>query len=197
MKKHLATTIAYLVGGAFIITALILGAQTISWPVEVQASQATVNLAPASSATTQQNQPKIGGTPVRIIVPSRNIDLTVILGSYDPSTGNWTLSNNKAQFATNSSVANNKAGNTFIYGHDIPQVFKRLEGLQPGDLAQIYTDNGYVFTYKYRTAIDVDPSNTGIFTYSGPSILTLQTCSGIWSQNRHLMTFDFVEVHKA
>jgi LPXTG-site transpeptidase (sortase) family protein len=198
MKKSLALKL-YLTGGALIIAALVIGAQTINWPLQVQASQVTVNLAPATTPASQPGQPqqKIGGTPVRIVVPNRTIDLPVIQGSYDPDTGNWTLSNNKAQFALNSSVANNKLGNTFIYGHDIPQVFKRLEGLVAGDIAQIYTDNGYVFTYKYRSSIDVDPSNTNIFSYSGPSILTLQTCSGVWSQNRHLMTFDFVEVRKA
>jgi LPXTG-site transpeptidase (sortase) family protein len=193
MKKSLAWKL-YLTGGALIIAALFIGAQTFSWPLHVQAWQATVNLAPASPQPTAQQ--KIGGIPLRIVVAGRDIDLPVIMGSYDAKTGEWTLSNNKAQFATNSSVANNKVGNTFIYGHDIPQVFKRLESLKPGDTAQIYTDNGYVFTYAFRNAIDVNPSDTSIFNYSGPSILTLQTCSGIWSQTRHLMTFDFVEAHK-
>ena len=194
MKKSIAWKL-YLIGGALIAAALLIGGPTLGWPLHVQATPLAVNLAPATTPTTQ-SQTKIGGTPVRIVVPSRTIDLKIIEGKYDPKTGDWTLSNDKAQFAINSSVANNKAGNTFIYGHDIPQVFKRLEGLVPGDIASIITDTGYTFTYRYRSAIDVDPSNTSIFSYSGAPVLTLQTCSGIWSQSRHLMTFDFVEVHK-
>jgi LPXTG-site transpeptidase (sortase) family protein len=185
----------YGLGGALIVIALVLGWQAIGWPFALQAASFTVNLAPATSQSQPQLQ-KVSGKPVRIRVASRAIDLPVIDGTYDATSGNWTLSNTKAQFALNSSANNNRGGNTFIYGHDVPQVFKALEGLAVGDIAEVTTDNGYVFTYRYRSAIEVEPTNTSIFTYSGPPILTLQTCSGIWSQNRRLMTFDFVEVQK-
>jgi LPXTG-site transpeptidase (sortase) family protein len=192
MKKATAW-ILYLAGATLVIAALFIGGPALA---PANHAQASTQLAPATT-TTPTAEPKIGGTPTRIVVATHAIDLPVIQGAFSATTGEWTLTNNKAQFATNSSVANNKAGNTFIYGHDIPQVFKRLASLQPGETAQVYTDTGYIFTYRFRSAIDVAPSDTSIFDYNGPSILTLQTCSGIWSETRHLMTFDFIEVQKA
>lgn len=138
----------------------------------------------------------ISGKPVRVVVASQNIDLTVADGSYDPRSGEWTLSQDKAHFALISTPANNRNGNTFIYGHNTPQVFKRLADVKAGEEAQVITDNGYKFTYKYRTSINVKPRDTAVFAYQGPSILTLQTCSGLWDETRQLLTFDFVKVDK-
>lgn len=190
MKKSTAISL-YIIGTTLLVAAFILGVQTLGW-FRVAPTMVALNTTPI----TQQGQPKIGGTPVRIAVPARNIDLTIIQGSFNQQTGEWTLSDIHAHFATNTSVANNKTGSTLVYGHDTMKVFKPLEQLAVGDLAYIYTDNGYKFTYRFRSAIDVPPTDTSIFSYQGAPILTLQTCSGILSQTRHLMTFDFTEVQK-
>lgn len=195
MKKNLAWKL-YFTGGALITLALIIGGHSFSWPLSLPASPVTVAIKNNSTPNVTE-VPTIAGKPVRIIVPARNIALPVIDGYYNQKTGDWTLTNDKAQFATVTSLANNKAGSTLIYGHDTSRVFKRLEQLQPGDEAQVVTDDGHVFVYRYRSGVDVKPTDTSILHYSGPAVLTLQTCSGSWSQNRKLMTFDFVEVHNA
>lgn len=138
--------------------------------------------------------PIIMGKPVRLLVPSVDIDLPVIDGQYNPLDQSWTLVSDKAHFAIPSLPANDRGGSTLIYGHNTPPVFKKLSGLTAGASAEVYTDNGYVFSYTFIQAEKVAPDNTATFSYSGTPILTLQTCSGIWSELREMFTFKFEKV---
>jgi len=138
----------------------------------------------------------ISGTPRHIDAPSVGISLPVADGNYDPSTGNWTLSDDGAFFATPTSPANSDNGNTFIYGHAVQKIFGRLPRLTIGADVTITTDNGYAFTYTYVKSEIVDPTNVNLFAYQGKPRLTLQTCSGVWSENRQLFYFNLKEYHK-
>lgn len=136
--------------------------------------------------------PRIAGKPVRIEVPAAGINLTVVDGNFDTKTGEWTLSNDKAHFALPTEVVNNKSGNTLIYGHNTKQVFGPLLKLDVGAEAKVFTDNGHIFTYKLVAGEKVDPSNTAIFAYKGAPRLTLQTCTGVWSEARQFLYFELV-----
>jgi LPXTG-site transpeptidase (sortase) family protein len=133
---------------------------------------------------------KLQGKPVRISIPSLKIDLPVIDGFYNADKQTWTLTNNKAQYATITPEANNQEGNTFIYGHNRRDVFASLHKIKVGDQAIIHTENGHQFTYTFRSSLETNPYDDSLFYYEGAPILTLQTCSGIWQQNRQLFTFD-------
>lgn len=152
------------------------------------------NIAPVDGQTTVTGTIIEAGKPVRLVIPSVSIDLTVADGLYDQKTGAWTLSKDKAHYATITPFANNIEGNTFIYGHNRRSVFAPLLKMKTGDKALVYTDNNKVFTYTLRDFKDVDPTDASLFTYQGKPILTLQTCSGTWYENRRLFTFDFVSV---
>jgi len=132
------------------------------------------------------------GTPVRIQIPSLKIDLQVIPGLYNRTSKTWTLTKNKAQYATITPPANNQAGNTFIYGHNRAEVFASLLRIKPGALVTLTTDNQHTFTYRYRASVTTNPNDDSLFHYQGPPILTVQTCSGAWYQNRQLFVFDLV-----
>lgn len=144
------------------------------------------------------NQPapvqRIEGKPVTMQIPSLNIDLPVANGYYNTSSKTWTLSNDKAHFATITPEPNNQAGNTFIYGHNRKQVFASLNKIKPGAEVTIKTDNNHVFTYKFVSSYETNPNDDRLFKYQGAPILTLQTCSGLWYQNRQLFRFDLVKV---
>lgn len=137
--------------------------------------------------------PLIEGVPKRLKIPSVNIDIAVIDGFYNDKLKSWTLTNDKAQYATITPKANNLSGNTFIYGHDTARVFASLFKLSEGAKAEVETDSGHTFVYTYQSAYETDPYDDSLFKYEGPSILTLQTCSGLWYQNRMLFTFNFSE----
>lgn len=180
------------IGLILIFTGLVLGYGPLlerKKNAEVQQPVTTITAAPPV-APTSATLP-IEGTPVRIQIPSLNIDLPVINGYYNARDGSWTLTNTKAQYATITPKANNTQGNTFIYGHRLANVFGHLSQIKTGASVIITTDNNHAFTYVYRDSHETNPNDDSLFHYKGPSILTLQTCSGTWDQNRRLFTFDF------
>lgn len=138
----------------------------------------------------------ISGKPVRLVVPASGIDLPVDEGYYNDATGTWTLSSSHAQFAMMTLLANNHSGNTFIYGHGTDRVLGQLISKPPtiGSIAEIYTDNGHVFTYTFQSSRDMTPTDTSVFSYSGPPILTIQTCTGPVSEWRTMYQFAFNKV---
>jgi LPXTG-site transpeptidase (sortase) family protein len=150
-----------------------------------------------SVSQTQLKPDAITGHPVAISIPSLNINLSVIDGTHNPRSGEWTLTTDKAQFATITTPPNNKTGNTLIYGHYRPEVFAYLHLIKPGGQAIITTDNGYKFTYNFINSQAVDPADTAIFKYKGAPRLTIQTCSGAFMQHRQLYYFKLSGYEKA
>lgn len=137
----------------------------------------------------------IKGKPKRLVVPSADIDIKVAEGYFYASTNSWTLSEDKAHWANLTVIPNNNSGNTFIYGHNLPQVFSKLSEIKKGDKAYVYTKNDHVFTYEYKKKNTTSPNDLSLFEYEGDPMLTLQTCSGLWYQNRDLLWFELVEVN--
>jgi LPXTG-site transpeptidase (sortase) family protein len=133
----------------------------------------------------------VSGKPIRILIPDLNIDLPVDEGNYDPTDNSWTLSGYHAQFATPSMPANDHDGNTFIYGHNNKYVFGSLKHIIPGTVAKIYTDNDHIFSYIFESTVTVVPEDVSILNYKGPSIMTIQTCSGAWNEQRQMFKFNF------
>jgi LPXTG-site transpeptidase (sortase) family protein len=158
--------------------------QPVPLHVQAQAVRPTTPVAPAL----------IKGQPVRIVLPSLGLDLPVINGYYNTVSQTWTLTKDKAQFAVNTTPPNNQEGNTFIYGHNRVGVFETLYKLKLNDQVLVYTDTSHVFTYDYIGATVTNPNDSSLFTYQGPPVLTLQTCSGLWYQNRQMFHFNLERV---
>lgn len=139
-------------------------------------------------------QPLISGLPEHIALPAVRISVDVAPGYYDKLNGSWSLSSTKAQYAVMTLPPNNKGGNTFIYGHALMNIFGRLLDARAGDLAIVTTYNHHTFTYKLVNQYDIRPNDTSLFNYRGAPILTLQTCSGMWYQNRRILVFSLESV---
>lgn len=162
-------------------------------------AQTTVSAAPVVAAKKAPEKPKFilqSGKPMRIALPDSGIDLLVTDGYYNDADGSWTLSDDHAQFAMISFLANNHSGNTFIYGHGTDAVFGRLNTEPPaiGAIAKVYTDNGKVFTYAFDSTRNLTPDDTSVLAYSGPPILTVQTCTGSLSEWRSMFQFHLIGV---
>jgi hypothetical protein len=143
----------------------------------------------------------ISGLPDRIVIPGSSwnglvVDLPVDPGYYDPTTGTWTLSGYRAQFAMFSSLANNIGGETYIYGHNNDYVFGALRHVTPavGSIALLYTTNGHIFSYTFVSASNVAPDVTSVLNYQGPPIMTIQTCTGSFNEVRTLYRYNFQKV---
>lgn len=141
-----------------------------------------------------KNEVLLYGKPLKIMIPSLDIDLNIIDGTYNKDSKTWTLSPDKAQYAIITPLPNNKSGNTLIYGHNTNQVFYSTEDLKIGDEVFITTDNSLIFVYKYKKSSLIDPTDVSIFGYSGPSQLTLLTCNGFFNTKRKLFYFEFEKV---
>lgn len=151
----------------------------------------------AVAAPVQPGIKVTSGKPINISLPQLALSMGIIDGKYDSTNQSWTLSDDKAQYAVMTAPANDYEGNTFIYGHATKRVFSKLENFSRiGAEAIITTDNGYSFHYILKEVKDVKPNDVSLFAYSGKPILTVQTCSGSWYENRHLLVFDFVKVEK-
>lgn len=78
-----------------------------------------------------------------------------------------------------------------MYGHATDWVFGPLLRLQPGAEAIVTTDK-YIITYELTSHEVVDPTNIGVLSYTGPSRLMLQTCTGpTLSEFRQLFYFSY------
>ncbi len=147
-----------------------------------------------------QDQPSrslIAGKPIRITIPDYGVDLPVDEGYYNDRDGSWTLSQTHAQYAMMTTLANNLSGNTLIYGHGTNAVFGKLGAKTPplGTLVEIYTDNGHVFTYTFADARNLTPNDTSVLNeQSTPPTLTIQTCTGVFSEWRTMFRFQFKEI---
>lgn len=138
----------------------------------------------------------LSGRPIKLTIPSLNMMLPVEDGYYNEADATWTLSGNRAHFAMPTMLANNQEGNTLIYGHNNKYVFGPLKKLKPGTDVEIQTDNGNIFYYTYDSTKVVAPDDVSIFTYEGPPILTLQTCTGNWHELRTFSTFTLTRAVK-
>jgi sortase (surface protein transpeptidase) len=137
----------------------------------------------------------VSGKPVRVTIPDYGIDLPVDEGFYNPADGSWTLSETHAQFAMISVLANNFGGNTFVYGHGTDAVFGKIGTAPPpvGTVAKIYTDNNHVFVYTLKDVRNLTPNDTSVLdnVSVGPPTLTIQTCTGTFSEWRTMFRFGF------
>ena len=170
------------------------------------AVEAGQKAAPSSVATLTRTEQSVmasstpkpehfSGLPVQIDIPDYNISLPVALGTFNYAKQTWSIGPGKAYFADVSALANTDAGSTFIYGHNSNDVFGRLNESATGFEAIVTTENGHKFHYKLRTSYETNPNDTSVLHYQGAPILTLQTCSGTWSQHRHMFIFDLVSAN--
>lgn len=161
-----------------------------------QANSIVANPNVLAHATPIKHTPEvISGDPVSIQIPSLGTDLNVTPGVYDPQTQQWTLTLDKVQYATMTPKPNNESGNTFMYGHYRSNVFASLHTIKMGAQAVVKTENGHTFYYHLTGAKVVKPSDSAdIFNYRGKPMLTVQTCTGLFFQNRQLFFFQFDKV---
>jgi LPXTG-site transpeptidase (sortase) family protein len=176
-----------LLGFGLSLVFLIIKSQAVNYSGIIKPPIVTQNLSILSSA-------KISGTPTKLIIPSLGINLPITPGYYNQSTKTWTLTVDKVQYATISAEPNNLEGNTFLYGHARTAVFANLHSIQSNAKALVETSNNHIFYYVLASVQTVSPSNSSIFSYSGRPILTIQTCTGLFWQNRQFFTFDLVQV---
>lgn len=126
--------------------------------------------------------------PTSINIPDVDINLA-IEGSIEQS-GEWNISETGANFALNTAIPDGRSGNTAIFGHDRPKLFRRLHDLQNGQEIQVNTSFG-TYVYVMTGSQVVTPQDISVMDQTETSTLTLLTCDGWLSQNRYVVTAKF------
>ncbi len=147
-----------------------------------------------STARTISDPTTTQGNPVDLRIPSLNIDKQIIKGVFDKNTQQWTLTLDKVQYAAMTNQPNDKQGVTFMYAHNRRGLFAKLPSIKAGAIAEVITDNGYIFQYKFISSKRISPTDISVFSYQGSPILVLQTCVGAFFQDRQLFTFELIGV---
>jgi LPXTG-site transpeptidase (sortase) family protein len=187
-KLQLIVGLLLIVIGSAVLISIIRGQNSNNLVVPYE-GQSQVAQAPTTG------QPNVvEGQPSELLIPSLKYDLPVIPGVYNPKTKTWTLSLSEVQYATVTPEPNSASGNTFFYGHYRRAVFASLHTIQIGATAIVKTTNGHSFYYQLVSERITNPADTSLFSYKGKPILTIQTCTGLFFQNRQLFTFNLVRV---
>lgn len=195
IKFRLTLGILFILAGTVLGWGILFNRQSNVQPTGLTILDQTVDQ-PQSVMSAKTETPgvnEISGKAVKLDIPNLGISLPVIDGYYNKTNQTWTLTGDKAQFATLTQRPNNLNGITFIYGHNNKKVFNKLPNVKLGDKAVITTDNGHTFTYVFKSSVTTKPNDSSSMSYQGKPILMLQTCTGLWYQNRSLYTFDLVE----
>lgn len=129
--------------------------------------------------------------PTRVVIDQVGIDLD-LEGSLE-NQGTWNISENGANFAINTAVPNGISGNTAIFGHDRPHLFRNIHHLNPGDQVKVLTVDAE-YTYKVTGSKVVQPTDISVMDQTEQPTLTLITCDGWLSQERYVVTASLDEV---
>jgi sortase (surface protein transpeptidase) len=186
------TKISLIIGLVF----LTFGVSLILYIFSSQAVSASDIIQPPAYQLTpmQSNTSEISGMPNELLIPSLKFDLTVIPGYYNAKSQTWNVTLNEAQYATITPEPNDLGGDTFFYGHYRPEVFAYLHTIKSGAQAIVKTTNGHTFFYQLSSIKTTTPYDDSVFTYKGPPILTIQTCTGLFFQDRQFYTFNLMKV---
>lgn len=136
----------------------------------------------------------ISGQPGSLTLPRIGLTRDIIAGEYDYNAKQWTLTNDKAQYATMTPTPNSETGQTLIYGHNTIAVFEPLKDVQVGDELRITTTSGHTLVYTFTHDRTVEPSDVSVLTETSkePRVV-LMTCEGWLSQTRRLLYFNYKE----
>lgn len=164
-------------------------------PTAQPAAPVQAQVAPVPAPAAPVAETIISGQPASLVLPRIGLAHDIIPGTYDYDTKQWTLTDDKAQYATMTPELNTKTGQTLIYGHNTVVMFEPLKNVQAGDELRITATNGRVFVYTYTHDAVVAPTDTTVLTEtSAEPRVVLMTCEGWLSETRRLLYFTYKEV---
>lgn len=118
--------------------------------------------------------------PVRIVIPSANIDLPVKEAKVVK--GYWEVFPDRAGFGMGSTYPG-EIGNQVIFAHARTGLFLPLKKVKVKDKIFVSTKTK-LFTYKVIAIKEVNPNNTDIIGVTDEKTLTLYTCTGFSDSKR-------------
>lgn len=123
---------------------------------------------------------KISEPPVRIVIPSSDIDISVTQSEIKD--GYWETSENTASYGLGSAYPG-QVGNSVIFAHARQGLFYNLKELEKSDLIYVLTSKRW-YGYKVSDIKTVFPDQVEVISPTKEERLTLYTCSGFADKKR-------------
>ena len=119
--------------------------------------------------------------PIRITIPSQNIDLGIYPAKIDGK--KWEATTYGVSYLSSSPVPGAR-GNSILYGHNWASLLGALPNIKVGDKIKIELSNGakYEFTVKFTST--VAPDQTHVLSQTDDSRITIYTCAGFLDTKR-------------
>ncbi len=133
-----------------------------------------------------------GHVPSAITIKKVDISLPVV--SVPLVNGTWVVNEGVANYAEGTSLISDKDGNVGIFAHDRANGFTRIKELAIGDQVEVKTNDGYIALYTIVSKYDTIPSNVEEFNVTDEPTLTLVTCNGAFSEQRHIVKAKLVSL---
>ncbi len=130
------------------------------------------------------NGPTQSHPPVRVVIPSLNLDLPVVVAKVVG--GYWELSEKSASYGAGSGYPG-AGGNVVIFAHAREGLFLPLRQVQKDMIVYVLTDTTW-HSYKVVDVKLVDPSQVETILPASNERLTLFTCSGFMDSQRLIVT---------
>jgi len=123
-------------------------------------------------------------SPSHIIIPSLKISLPVTTVKITED-ATWEVSYEAASYGELTALPGNK-GNTIIFAHALPRLFRTLPAIKKGDLIHVFTQSDW-FTYRVAETETINPDDLKILSENDSNQLILYTCTGPDWQKRFVV----------
>lgn len=155
--------------------------------------QNTRQLAAATQQVTPDTQTAMTfGEPTALTLPRLAISLPIAPGYYRSNSKTWTLDSQHA--FSMQSPSNAIIGTPIIYGHNIPAVFRKLDGIAKDETLRITTKDGRELLFRYVGDRVVLPNDDSVLRTSLHNTILLMTCTGSQFQHRRVLQFEYIGV---
>lgn len=168
-----------IIGIIFLVLAFILLLFPINLPIQKPSEKNPIVI-----SKDLQNVKKLKNSPVRIIIPKVDIDLSVTDSKI--VNGYWELSEETASYGLGSGHPGEKS-NIVIFAHARQGLFYNLKGVKKDDIIYVFTKDKW-FKYKVNEITEVFPNQTEVIKPTKNEVLTLYTCSGFADEKRLIVT---------
>lgn len=126
-------------------------------------------------------------------VPRLDINLDVIEGSYTSANQAWLLDRTHAFYILPGTSPLIDSAPPLIYGHDIPAVFEKLNGMSASEVLLVRNDSNKTLMFRYESEDIVRPEQgVQLNVINDGNTLNVLTCTGQLFTERRIMHFRFV-----
>ncbi|HRN70412.1 MAG TPA: sortase [Candidatus Woesebacteria bacterium] len=139
----------------------------------------------AFTTYTQTNYQNTQLIPVRIDIPSIQVNLPIVQSRIEQS--NWNTTKDGVSYLSSSPIPGKK-GNSILYGHNWSNLLGNLPQVKPGETIEIEYNNGSKNIFTIHSMGVVTPDQTHVLSSSNDTRITLYTCTGFLDSKRLVVT---------